>query len=100
MGESGEKFILWMTFRLFFAILSLMLYMPSALEHKKFVVECKRCRRDIPSGAAEFPFQPVAVKCPLCGELRQYLPSEVALGNPHYLIAKRLRAGGRNRRPV
>lgn len=88
-----------MTFRLFFAILFVMHYMAPALERKQFVVECKRCRRDIPAGVAAFPFQPVTVQCPLCGELRQYLASEVALGNPHYLIAKQVRAGGRNRRP-
>jgi hypothetical protein len=47
---------------------------------KTFVVTCKRCRRDVPSGREEFPFQSVTVECPLCGELRQYRPSEVFLG--------------------
>jgi uncharacterized Zn finger protein len=74
-------------------------YMPSVLRQKQFVVECKRCRRDIPAGVAEFPFQSITVKCTLCGELRQYLPSEVALGEPHYLVAKQRRAASRNRRP-
>jgi hypothetical protein len=45
---------------------------------KTFVVTCKQCRRDVPSGREEFPFQSVAVECPLCGELRRYLPSEVS----------------------
>ncbi len=49
---------------------------------KTFVVQCKKCRRDVPSGLDEFPFQSVAVACPLCGELRRYLPSEVFLGRP------------------
>lgn len=75
-------------------------YMPSALEPKQFVVECKLCRRDIPAGVSAFPFQSITVKCPLCGELRQYMPSEVALGKLHYLVMKQRRAAGRNRRPA
>src|ERR1035441_3353900 len=49
---------------------------------KTFVVTCKQCRRDVPTGLREFPFQPINVECPLCGELRRYLPSEVFLGRP------------------
>ena len=64
-------------------------------ELKLFVVECKRCRRDIPAGVKEFPFQPLVVTCPLCGEQRRYLPSEVLLGRPNHLIAKQARAGER-----
>ena len=60
---------------------------------KLFVVECKRCRRDVPAGVAAFPFQSIVVVCPLCGELRRYLPSEVVLGTPHHLVAKQARAG-------
>ena len=60
---------------------------------KLFVVECKRCRRDVPAGVPEFPFQSIVVVCPLCGEQRRYLPSEVALGTPHHLVAKQARAG-------
>ena len=62
---------------------------------KLFVVECKRCRRDVPAGVPEFPFQSIVVACPLCGELRRYLPSEVVLGTPHHLVAKQARAGQR-----
>jgi hypothetical protein len=55
-----------MDFRLLFA------YSDSAMafgiqERKLFVVECKRCRRDVPAGVKEFPFQPLVVTCPLCG---------------------------------
>ena len=60
---------------------------------KRFVVECKRCRRDVPTGLKEFPFQSIAVYCPLCGELRRYLPSEVVLGRPNHLVAKQARRG-------
>lgn len=74
-------------------------YMAGARENKKYVVECKRCRRDIPAGVTAFPFQAITVGCPLCGEVRQYLPSEVALGNLHYLVTRQLRSPSRNRRP-
>lgn len=57
---------------------------------KCFVVDCKRCRRDIPTGLREFPFQSVTVTCPLCGEVRKYLPSEIALGRPHALVGKKV----------
>jgi hypothetical protein len=60
---------------------------------KGFVVTCKRCRRDVPSGVKEFPFQPIVVSCPLCGELRRYLPSEVFLGKVHALVGKQAHYG-------
>jgi hypothetical protein len=57
-------------------------------QRKIFVVACKRCRREVPSGVREFPFQSITVDCPLCGELRRYLPSEVFLGRAHPLVGK------------
>jgi hypothetical protein len=60
---------------------------------KSFVVSCKRCRREVPSGVREFPFQSIVVCCPLCGELRRYLPSEVFLGKPHVLVGKQAHPG-------
>lgn len=45
-----------------------------------YVVRCKRCQRDIPSGSGEFPKENIVVRCTLCGELRRYRPSEVFLG--------------------
>jgi len=35
---------------------------------KTFVVACQKCRRDVPTGVTEFPFQSIVVECPLCGE--------------------------------
>jgi RNase P subunit RPR2 len=60
-------------------------------ERKLFIVECKRCQRDIPAGVNQFPFQSIVVTCPLCGEQRRYLPSEVLLGRPNHLVAKQAR---------
>lgn len=61
--------------------------------NKYFVVTCKRCRRDVPSGVNKYPFQSIVVLCPLCGELRRYLPSEVFLGKAHPLVAKQAHHG-------
>ena len=65
------------------------------IERKLFVVTCKLCRRDVPTGVREFPFQSIVVWCPLCGELRRYLPSEVFLGKPDPLVQPQRRTGGR-----
>ena len=51
---------------------------------KQFVVTCKLCRREVPSGAKEFPFHSIVVTCSLCGKQLQYLPSEVILGRPYH----------------
>jgi hypothetical protein len=64
---------------------------PSA--RKSFVVACKKCRRDVPTGVGEFPFQSIVVECPLCGEKRRYLPSEVFLGRVDQLVNRQKRAG-------
>jgi hypothetical protein len=56
---------------------------------KQFVVECRKCRRDVPIGVKEFPFRSIVVACPLCGEQHRYLPSEMALSRPIHLVAKR-----------
>jgi hypothetical protein len=58
------------------------------VERKQFVVTCKHCRREVPSGVKAFPFQSIVVLCPLCGELRRYLPSEVFLGVPNTLVRR------------
>jgi len=62
---------------------------------KIFIIAYKRCRRQVPIGLNEFPFQSVAVECCLCGERRRYLPSEIFLGKPDHLVAQQNRAGGR-----
>jgi hypothetical protein len=67
---------------------------PTPSGRKTFVVTCKRCRRDVPSGREEFPFQSVGVEGPLYGELRRYLPLEVFLGWPDQLVTREQRAGG------
>ena len=68
---------------------------PTPSGRKTFVVICKGCRRDVPSGVKEFPFQSITVACSLCGELRRYRPSEVFLGCPDQLVTRQQRSEGR-----
>jgi hypothetical protein len=68
-------------------------------ERKQFVVTCKDCHRAVPSGVKEFPFHSIEVTCPLRGEQHRYLPSEVILGRPNELVAKK-RAEGMKAWPV
>jgi hypothetical protein len=68
---------------------------PGVSTRKVFVVACKRCRRDVPAGTKDFPFQSITVPCPLCGETRRYLPSEVFLGRPDHLVTYQARAEAR-----
>ena len=82
-----------MDFRYIFANPLFMFQGPST--RKTFVAACKKCRRDVPTGVAEFPFQSIIVECALCGEKRRYLPSEVFLGLVDQLVARQKRAGGR-----
>ena len=63
------------------------------LARKLFVVACKKCRRDVPTGASELPLRSIIVDCPLCGEKRRYLPSEVFLGRMDQLVNRQKRAG-------
>jgi hypothetical protein len=48
-----------------FALCSPMLILMSfGIQRRKlFVVECKRCRRDVPAGVAAFPFQSIVFAC-------------------------------------
>ncbi len=78
-------------FRLIFAYTFSMFQGPT--NRKQFVVTCKRCLRDIPTGVSEFPFRLIAVECCLCGEKRTYPPSEVFLGKPDHISRTRERRG-------
>jgi hypothetical protein len=64
---------------------------------KRVVLCCKGCRENIPAPVESMPAQPIAAQCPLCGEYRRYLPSEVFLGRlSHAMLRKPVRtADGR-----
>jgi hypothetical protein len=56
-----------------------------------FVVECKRCARNIPANVDVFPKDNIRVDCPLCGEKRRYRPTEVYLGWADLMLGKQHR---------
>jgi hypothetical protein len=91
VSKSMRLLCLWMTFAFISPILTVMAFGFPIVERRQFVVTCKRCSRAVPAGVKEFPFQSIVVPCPLCGEQRKYLPSEIALGSPHHLVTKQAR---------
>ena len=82
--------------RLIFAYTGVMFQGPQSLRY--FVVACKGCRENIGAMAQTLPAQPIAVKCPLCAEHRQYLPSEVFQGRLSYLLLRSHRGVRRAKR--
>jgi hypothetical protein len=47
------------------------------------------CGENIPAMVETLPSSWIAVKCPLCGEHRRYLPSEVFQGRVSYQLLKK-----------
>jgi len=91
MSALGDPPFPQLQLRLIFAYAVLVFQEPA--NRKQFVVTCKRCRSDVPTGLKEFSFQSVVVECQVCGEQRRYLPSEVFLGKPDHLVAHQHRTG-------
>jgi hypothetical protein len=62
---------------------------PGPESSKRIVIHCKRCRENIPAPVESVLAQLIAAKCPICGEHRRYLPSEVFLGRLSHLLMVR-----------
>jgi hypothetical protein len=45
-----------------------------------FTVACKRCQENIPAPIGTMPDTWIVALCPLCGESRAYLPTEIFRG--------------------
>ena len=63
----------------------------------RFVIACKGCSEHIPAPVETLPSSWIAVKCPLCGEHRRYLPNEIFQGRLSWQMlrkASKLRMGG------
>jgi len=60
-----------------------------------YIVQCKLCQREVPSGCLTFPLGNIVVECPLCGEKRRYRPAEVFLGFPHHFLNRQQLEGTR-----
>jgi hypothetical protein len=48
--------------------------------HCDFTIRCKKCGENIPAPVGTMPDSWIAAQCPLCGEKRNYLPSEIFQG--------------------
>lgn len=61
-----------------------------------FAVCCKRCRETITAPVMTMPDTWIVADCPLCGERRAYLPSDIFRGRlSHRLTRKPVRSDGR-----
>ena len=56
---------------------------------RSVVIRCKGCLENIPAPVETMPAQPIAAKCPLCGEHRRYLPSEVFQGRLSHMFIRK-----------
>ena len=45
-----------------------------------YVVRCKGCHQNVPAPVGTMPDTWIVARCPLCGEKRRYLPSEIFKG--------------------
>ena len=61
-----------------------------------FTVRCKGCGENIPAPVLTLPDSWIVAACPLCGQHRRYLPSEIFRGNLSYRLEQRLRALARH----
>lgn len=74
-------------FRFLFACTAGMFQGPSS--QRAFVIRCKGCRENIPAMVVTVPASWIAVKCPLCGEHRRYLPAEAFQGRVSHQVLKK-----------
>jgi hypothetical protein len=49
-----------------------------------FTILCKKCGDNIPAPIGTMPESWIAAQCPICGEKRSYLPSEICQGKLSY----------------
>jgi rRNA maturation protein Nop10 len=72
-----------------------MFFSPETRVHD-FTLKCKKCGQNVPAPVQTMPDSWIVGECPLCGEKRRYLPSDIFRGQLSYkLIGKRNRLGSR-----
>jgi hypothetical protein len=54
-----------------------------------FTIRCKKCGENIPAPVGIMPDYWIAALCPLCGEKRNYLPSEIFRGNLSFKLGRK-----------
>ena len=73
------------TFAFCSSILALVFNLPQARQCD-FTIRCKKCGENIAAPVGTLPVYWIAAQCPLCGEKRSYLPSEIFRGNLSYKL--------------
>ncbi len=61
----------------------------SPIRQSDFTIRCKKCGENIPAPVGTMPDTWIAAQCPLCGEKRNYLPSEIFRGKLSYRLGPR-----------
>jgi hypothetical protein len=74
-------------FRLTFAYTEPMFQGPP--NQASFVIRCKGCGENVPAPVETLAASWIAAKCPLCGEHRRYLPTEIFRGRLSYALLRR-----------
>jgi hypothetical protein len=54
-----------------------------------FAVTCKRCRETIPAPVLTLPDTWIIADCPLCGERRAYLPTDIFRGRLSFRFTRK-----------
>jgi hypothetical protein len=74
--------------RRFFAYTALVFNLPQS-RPCDFTIRCKKCGENIPAPVGTLPDYWIAARCPLCGEKRSYLPSEIFRGHLSYKLGRK-----------
>ena len=74
--------------RFLFAYTALVFNLPQS-RPCDFTIRCKKCGENIPAPVGTLPDYWIAARCPLCGEKRSYLPSEIFRGNLSYKLGRK-----------
>jgi flavoprotein len=75
--------------RLFFAYTGPVFNIPRTRKCE-FVVRCKACRENVPAPVETMPDTWILADCPLCGQKRRYLPTDIFRGSLSYRLNQRL----------
>jgi len=77
-----------LNFRSFFAYTCSVFNLPESMQCD-FTIRCKKCSENIPAPVGTMPDSWIVARCPLCGEIRHYLPSEIFRGKLSYKLGSR-----------
>jgi hypothetical protein len=90
-GYSGLPKKAVKNFRLYFAYTVQVFNLPTS-RRCDYTIRCKGCAENIPAPIETMPDTWVIAKCPLCGQRRRYLPTEIFRGTlSHRLESQHVR---------